>query len=76
MTTTGRGIDPAKRADLDQDLAFAIDSMVARAAMHDGKDLIEANVDFVGWLKGTDLNRAQLAAAVAALALRLHRGGA
>lgn len=67
-------IHPAFRADLDRELSNAIDSLLAVAAKHDGKDLIEANVELTNFMLSW-LPKEKLAAAAAALALRLHRGG-
>lgn len=67
-------IHPAMRAELDRELSNAIDSLVAVAAKQDGKDLIEANVDLTNFMLAW-LSKDKLAAAAAALALRLHRGG-
>jgi hypothetical protein len=69
-------IHPALLASLDQELTSAVDGLLCRAAEHDGKDLIEANVDLMNWLMASPLSRAQLAASAAALALRLHRSQA
>lgn len=70
-------IDPALRASLDQELSHAVDGLLLKAAEHDGKDLIEANVDLMNDLLAT-LSTTALAAAAASLALRAHRspGGA
>lgn len=66
-------IHPAVRADLDQELSTAVDGLLTKAAQHDGKDLIDANVDLMNDLYAT-LTPTQMAAAAAALALRCHRG--
>jgi hypothetical protein len=65
-------IHPALRAELDRELSGAVQHLLARAAEHDGKDVIEANVDLMNDLFNS-LTRSQLAAAAAGLALRLHR---
>lgn len=67
-------IPPAFRADLDRELSGAIDGLLSAAAKHDGMDLIEANVELTNFLMAR-LPAPKLAAATAALALRLHRGG-
>ena len=67
-------INPALRASLDRELSSAVAGLMNKAAQHDGKDIIEANVDLTVELF-TSLAPSQLAAATAALALRLHRGG-
>lgn len=66
------GIPPAFRAELDRELSGAVEGLLAKAAEHDGKDVIEANVDLMNDLFA-NLERASLAAAAAALAIRLHR---
>lgn len=68
-------IHPSLRAELDRELASAVDSLLGEAAKHDGKDLIEANVDLMNDLFVGGLSRAQLAAGVAGLAIRLRRSG-
>ncbi|GAA2696342.1 hypothetical protein [Actinoplanes palleronii] len=68
-------INPALRAHLDRELNGAIDGLLEKAALHDGKDIIEANVDLTNELLA-NLGLSQLAASAAALAIRLHRGGA
>lgn len=65
-------IHPAMRAELDRRLSDAVATLTQKAAEHDGKDTIEANVDLTNDLL-CSLAPAQLAAAAAALALRLHR---
>lgn len=65
-------IHPALRASLDQELTSAVEGLLMKAAEHDGKDLIEANVDLMNDLL-SGLSVTQLAAAAASLALRLHR---
>lgn len=65
-------IRPAMRAQLDGELNGAINNVLLAAAQYDGIDIIEANVDLMGELLAL-LSPAQLAAATAALALRLHR---
>ena len=65
---------PAMRAELDEGLAVAVDGLLTQAAERDGEDIIEANVALTFWL-AERLSPMQLAAAAAALALRLHRGG-
>lgn len=65
-------IHPAFRAELDRRLSDAVATMLQKAAEHDGKDAIEANVDLTNELLAS-LVPSQLAAAAAALALRLHR---
>lgn len=67
-------IHPALRSQLDEGLASAVDALLAKAAEHDGKDIVEANVDLTNWLLA-QLSVPQLAAAAASLALRLHRNG-
>lgn len=67
-------ISPRLRSMLDQELATAIEALLDKAAEHDGKDVIEANTDLMNDLVLSPLNRVQLASAVAALAMRLHRG--
>lgn len=66
-------IHPAMRAQLDGELASALSGLIAKAAEHDGEDIIEANVALTEWLDVSPLSRLQLAAAVAMLALRTHR---
>lgn len=66
------GIHPALRADLDRELSTAVDRLLNKAAEHDGKDVIEANVDLMNELFGL-LGPHALAAAAAGLAIRLHR---
>lgn len=68
-------IHPAMRAELDRELEEAVQLVLAMAAEHDGKDVIEANVDLTNDLLAS-LAPSQLAAAAAMLALRLHRSGA
>lgn len=68
-------IHPALRAHLDGELNTAIAAMLHQAAQYDGRDIIEANVDLTGDLLAL-LSPAQLAAAAAGLALRLHRSKA
>lgn len=65
-------IHPALRADLDRELSTAVDRLLNKAAEHDGKDVIEANVDLTNELLAK-LNPSALAAAAASLAIRLHR---
>lgn len=65
-------IHPALRASLDRELSSAAASLLHKAAQHDGKDIIEANVDLTNELLAI-LTPAQLAAAAASLALRMHR---
>jgi hypothetical protein len=67
-------IHPAFRAELDRELSSAVESLRSIAAEHDGKDLIEANVDLTNFLL-LMVPADKLAAATAALALHLHRGG-
>lgn len=68
-------IHPALRAELDRELSTAVELLLQKAAEHDGKDIIEANVDLTAWLMSR-VSASNLAAAAAALALRLHRDGA
>ncbi|MET0423618.1 MAG: hypothetical protein ABW046_07080 [Actinoplanes sp.] len=70
-------IHPALRAELDRELSSAVDGLLSKASEYDGQDVIEANVALTNWLINR-LSTAQLAAAAASLALRLHRsaGGA
>lgn len=65
-------LNPALRAWLDRELSSAVGALMQRAAEHDGEDVIEANVALTNDLLGS-LSPAQLAAAAASLALRLHR---
>lgn len=65
-------IHPAMRAQLDGALNSAINDVLSKAAQYDGMDIIEANVELTCDLLAL-LSPAQLAAATAALALRLHR---
>lgn len=65
-------IHPALRADLDRQLSNAVDGLLRKAAAHDGKDVIEANVDLTNDLLAS-LSAPHLAAAAASLAIRLHR---
>jgi len=68
-------IPPAMRADLDRILADGIAALLERAAEYDGTDIIEANVELANDLYSLNLPKPMLYAAVAALALRLHRAG-
>jgi hypothetical protein len=68
-------IHPAVRAELDRELSTAIELLLQRAGEHDGKDIIEANVDLTNWLLAR-VDPDNLAAAAAMLALRLHRQNA
>lgn len=67
-------IHPAQRAQFDRELSTAVELLLAKAAEHDGKDIVEANVDLTNWLLAR-LDCASLAEAAAMLALRLHRQG-
>lgn len=65
-------IHPALRAELDQQLNEAVDGLLLKAAEHDGKDILEANVDLTNDLLAS-LSVPQLAASAASLAIRLRR---
>lgn len=65
-------IHPAVRAEVDRELPGAIAALLGKAAEHDDKDLVEANLDLANWLLA-HLGPTRLAAAAAALALHLHR---
>jgi hypothetical protein len=67
-------IHPALRAELDRELSTAVELLLGKAAEHDGKDIIEANVDLTNWLLAR-VTPDNLAAAAAALALHVHRRG-
>lgn len=71
---TQEPIHPAMRAEFDRELSTAVDALVAKAANHDGLDVIEANVVLTDELFHL-LSPMMLAQAAAALALRLHRSG-
>lgn len=71
MTT----IPPAARAEYDRILAGGVDALLKKAAAYDGRDIIEANVAFMSDLLAGPAEVRHLAAATAALALRLHRSG-
>lgn len=68
-------IHPAMRAELDRELSTAVELLLQKAADHDGKDILKANVDLTNWLLAR-VSPDNLAAAAAMLALRLHRSGA
>jgi hypothetical protein len=63
------------RADLDRELEQAVQALLGKAAGYDGMDLIEANTELTNDFYSSPLDRGALAASVAMLALRLHRGG-
>jgi hypothetical protein len=65
-------IHPALRAELDRELSSAVDGLLLKAAEHDSKDLIEANVALMNWMFAT-MTPSALAAAAASLALQMHR---
>lgn len=67
-------IHPALRASLDRELEEAVQGLLRKAAEHDGKDVIEANVDLMNDLLASELSVPAIAAAASALAIRLHRG--
>lgn len=67
-------IPAAKRAMYDQALTEAVDRLLAEAGARDHLDVIEANVDLMNRLLDL-MNPAELAAAAAALAIRLRRFG-
>ena len=67
-------LSPGKRAQFDQQLTAALEGLLNQAAARDGMDVIDANVDLTLWLLER-MNDTQLAAAAAALAIRLHRSG-
>jgi hypothetical protein len=60
------------RAELDRELATAVESILTMAAEYDGQDIIEANVELSDDLLELLAPR-QLAAAAAMLALRMQR---
>ncbi|GGN40375.1 hypothetical protein FHR83_007052 [Actinoplanes campanulatus] len=62
----------ARRADRDRELNNLVDWLLAQAADRDGLDVLEASVDLAEWMAGR-LGSRELAEAVAALAIRLHR---
>jgi hypothetical protein len=65
-------IPAAMRAHYDQAISEAVDLLLAEAAAVDHLDVIEANVDLMNRLLAL-MTRDELAAAAAALAIRLHR---
>jgi hypothetical protein len=65
-------IPAAMRAHYDQAISEAVDLLLAEAAAVDHLDVIEANVGLTARLFLL-MQPAQLAAAAAALAIRLHR---
>lgn len=69
------GIPAGLRAAWDQELQGACEALIGQAGEYDGEDIIEANVALMNWLLAKDLQVHHLAAAAAALALRLHRSG-
>jgi hypothetical protein len=65
-------IHPALRADVDREMAEAVDGLLCKAAEYDGLDLVEANVEMTNDIFAA-MPPPMLAAAAAMLALRLHR---
>jgi hypothetical protein len=68
-------IHPALRAALDQEIEEVAQGVLCKAAEHDGKDILEANVDLMNDLLTSGMGAPGLAAAAAMMALRLHRSG-
>jgi hypothetical protein len=68
-------IPAAQRAHYDQALTEAVDVLLDAAAQRDHLDVVEANVDLMNQLVDL-MEPPQLAAAAAALAIRLHRSEA
>jgi hypothetical protein len=62
-------------AQADQAVASVTDDILTKAAEFDGLDLHQAGFEFMDWLDSMPVTRIGLCAAVAILALRIHRQG-